>query len=469
VHGRVVAWHGKQAVNDRAVVLGALIGLLSTVICAPTQAQTDIPKTQHSAPAAVQSGGAEVAKSKRSRDSAVDGSGALRGSVEAPEGGPAVATAARVIQRAGRTVFELDLSRRVAVQAFALAGPPRVVIDVSDLEFALPAGVGQRGHGLVSAFRFGQFAPGRSRIVLDATTAVRVARAEVVPGGNPQTARLLVEIETGTADAPVTAEPLRSVAVPSPALSPAVSSAAPSKPGSKTGGAFIVVIDPGHGGIDGGASGGAQVVEKDIVLAVARQLKSVLEARKRYDVRMTRDKDAFVSLDQRVALSQAAGAHLFISIHADSVGDAAVARTARGASIYTLSETASNQAAQQFAEKENAADAASGMGSAETTEREQVNSILVDLVKRETQNFSLEFKSLLLDRLRPAQMLGRDPSRAAAFKVLRQTQTPTVLIELGFLTHETDAQQMLTSDWQKRIASTIATAVDSYAARRAAQ
>jgi N-acetylmuramoyl-L-alanine amidase len=469
VHGRSVARHGKQVINV-AHVLGAVwCALFCGFPYVAARAQTEIPKTQPSAsasgPSGRQSGVAEGAKSKPLKDGSANGSGELRGRLESPTVGSAVATAVRVAQRGARTVFELDLSRRVAVQAFALAAPPRVVIDVSDLEFALPAGVGQRGHGLVSAFRYGQFAPGRSRIVIDATTAVRVTRAEVVAGGTPQSARLLVEIEIGTADSIATPEPDQTGALASPIVEPALAAGVPAP--SK--GAFVIMIDAGHGGIDGGASGGAQVVEKDIVLAVARQLKAALDGRKRYDVRMTRDKDAFVSLDQRVALSEAAGAHLFISIHADSVGDASVAKTARGASIYTLSETASNQAAQRFAEKENAADAASGITSVEATEREQVSSILADLVKRETQNFSLEFKSLLLDRLRPAQMLGRDPSRAAAFKVLRQTKTPTVLIELGFLTHETDSQQMLTADWQKRIAGTIAVAVDSYAARRAAR
>jgi N-acetylmuramoyl-L-alanine amidase len=146
---------------------------------------------------------------------------------------------------------------------------------------------------------------------------------------------------------------------------------------------------------------------------------------------------------------------------------ATLARTAHGATIYTLSETASNQAAQQLAEKENAADQAGGLVGASDADATQVSNILADLVKRETHNFSLNFKSLLIDRLRPSSMLARDPSRAAAFKVLRQAQTPTVLIELGFLTHEMDAQQMQTADWQKRITTAIAAAIDTYAVKRA--
>jgi N-acetylmuramoyl-L-alanine amidase len=288
VHAISVAWHGKQAVNalGRSVlVAGALAGNLLCTQAAfaqtqtqiQNQAQTDVPKSLPSATTAAQSGqsaqsgGAEFAKSKRADDHA---GGSSRAGPDVLGSGSAVATAVRVLQRGARTLFELDVSRRVAMQVFALAGPPRVVIDVTDLEFALPAGIGQRGHGLVAAFRYGQFAPGRSRIVIDATTAVRVSRAEVVPGMSPQKARLQIEIETGTADPPAMAEAVQPGPVPAAIAGPPLSSSSPTKPAA----GFIVMIDPGHGGVDGGASGGAQVIEKEIVLAVARQLKSALEA-----------------------------------------------------------------------------------------------------------------------------------------------------------------------------------------------
>ena len=178
---------------------------------------------------------------------------------------------------------------------------------------------------------------------------------------------------------------------------------------------------------------------------------------------MTRTTDTFVELDRRVALSESAGANLFISIHADAVDDPILARSARGATIYTLSERASSEAAQALAEKENAADMAGGAYAADAADSGQINGILADLVQRETLNFSAAFQHLLIERMRPAHMLARDPARSAAFKVLRQSQTPTVLIELGFVSNLADAAQMLATDWQKQAATAIASAVIAYA------
>lgn len=449
--------HFRSRVIAHVLLAGVVAVLEAAGIVVAARAQTEIAKSHGPLPAdpAV----AEVPKS-RPKVAVPD--------VVAPEvrpiavEGPAVATAASLhggATAAGpRFVFALSLSKPVDASVFVLANPSRVVIDVPHLDFALPPGVG-RSHGHAGwEFRYGVFSAGRSRIVIEAAWAARIARTQMVPATATSPASLQVTIEPATGGV---------VAAPA---TPPVAATAPAKPfvERKVQGRFVVMIDPGHGGIDGGAMSQTHVVEKDIVLQVAHHLKAALDGRHGYDVRMTRVGDTFVSLDRRVEVSQAAGADLFISIHADSVGDAAVARTARGATVYTLSETASNEAARQLAEKENAADAAGGLDGAEAGDEGQVNSILADLVKRETQNFSHEFRSLLIDRLRPTQMLGRDPSRAAAFKVLRQVQTPTALVELGFLTHEMDAQQMQTAAWQKRIAVAIAAAIDTYAGRRLA-
>jgi N-acetylmuramoyl-L-alanine amidase len=449
VHAHTVARHGKQLVNGSVFRMIGLLFVAGLWLCmpSPVAAQTEVPKTRNSTLDGVQAGRTEVAK--RPTSSPRDGAAT---DIET------AITAAQLRVEGARTILELHTTQTVAPQVFVLSQPDRVIIDVTETEFRLPPNAGQTGAGLVAGFRYGLVAAGRSRIVVDAIRPVRVKRSAMTAAAPGRPAHFEVELEAASAEwAPAVLPQAHQTTTPSKAL-----------PERKPNAKFVVMIDPGHGGIDGGAMSGTRVIEKDLTLAVARQLKAALDARQTYDVRLTRNADTFVSLDARVELSQAAAADLFISIHADSVGDPALARTAHGATIYTLSETASNQAAQQLAEKENAADQAGGLVGTSDADATQVGSILADLVKRETHNFSLQFKGLIIDRLRPSNMLARDPSRAAAFKVLRQIQTPTVLIELGFLTHEMDAQQMQTADWQKRIAGAIALAVDSYAARRSA-
>ena len=360
----------------------------------------------------------------------------------------------------GHTMFELLLDRSVAMHVFALANPYRVVIDLPEIEFRLPEDVGRTPVGLIGGFRFGLFAPGSSRIVIDTVGPVRIARSSANARGNG--VAQIFELQSITPEAFAATVAATPAKTPNTIFRPTITASEQTGPRDDR---FVVMIDPGHGGVDGGAVG-THVVEKDIVLAVARQLKAILEATGRYDVRTTRLSDTFVGLDQRVAMSAAANANLFLSIHADSVGDASLARSVRGATVYTLSDKASNLAAQSLADKENSADASGGLTTNGADDRGQVNSILADLMKRETQGFSSEFQQLLLERMRPGNLLARDPARAAAFRVLRQMQTPTVLLELGFISHQTDAEQMQAAEWQKRIATTIAAAIDAYALKR---
>ncbi len=426
-------------------------------------AQTEIPKTR---------GGTEAPKQAPSKPSGDKTNDRLPGhaepappSVIAPPAGPAKATGIAIATQGASTRVTLSLTAAADLQVFTLADPYRLIIDAADVDFELPASLARQSGGLVQSLRFGLIAPGRSRIVIDLSgpAAVTDNRDSVAKARGP--AQLQISLTPSTPEGFATALARQPPPAPPPQPSvpwqPSVKRDENAKP--------VIVIDPGHGGIDGGAVGAANVVEKDLVLAVSRQLRQLLAATGRYDVRMTRATDTFVSLDARVAFSRAAEASLFVSLHADSVADAALAQKAHGATIYTLSETATNSAAQRLADKENAADARVGLSASSLSESEQIKSILSDLVHRETQNFSMKFKKLVVDRMGRDRLLARDPARAAAFRVLRQENTPSVLIELGFLTNAEEVQEMQTPAWQQKVARAITTAVDAFFDKRQAR
>lgn len=379
--------------------------------------------------------------------------------------GSASATAASLSGDAHRTTFRLDLSAGVMAEIYTLANPYRVIVDLPDVAFDLPDGTGQAGLGLVSTFRYGLFAEHKARVVLDTTGPVRIERAGMTAAGEGSGVVFTFDMIT-TDPASFGLGTGAGKAAESAATPPPGEGAEAAKP--RPAGKARIMIDPGHGGIDAGAVSASNVLEKDIVLAVARELASQLAASGRYDVRLTRTSDVFVSLDQRLNLSRTEGADLFISLHADSLAERSAAQAIRGATIYTLAERASDEQARRMAEKENASDLIAGLNVADGPGDDEVKSILFDLMKRETANFSADFSNVLVRKLKGTAPLSRAPQRSAAFKVLKQTHAPSVLIELGYLSHPEDEKLLNTSTWHRSIAAAIAAAIDAYFAKRTA-
>lgn len=363
-------------------------------------------------------------------------------------------TESRLLGDAARTRLVMDVDAAFDITAFVLADPNRVVVDLPEVAFRLAPTAGREGRGLVSAFRFGQFAAGRSRIVLDLKEPARVERSRVAPAADGRPAQLIVELVRATREEFLRAVRRDTAATPAPPRPPGAPPAA-ADPRARAD-LPLVVLDPGHGGVDVGAStSDGHHHEKAIVLDFARTLRSVLERSGRVRVAMTRDGDTFVRLDERVGFARERQAALFLSIHADSFARPLLGVS--GASVYTLSERASDREAAAYAERENRADMFAG---AETAPQEDtVADILFDLMHRETKNFSVVFARRLVDEMRPHVRFVRNPHRFAGFRVLRAPDVPSALLELGYLSSREDVRQLLDPEWRSRTAEAIARAV----------
>lgn len=376
-------------------------------------------------------------------------------SVEPPSG-PAVAMAARLAGDSQRTRVVIDLSRKVEFRAFTLANPYRVIIDLTDVNFTLKSDASEMRRGLVSAYRFGVFAPGKARMVLDASEPVLIDKAFIIEAQDDQPARLVVDLVKTDASGFGQAQ-ASAVAETAPAAVPAE---APS-PGDKR---PVIVLDPGHGGIDSGTTGASAFTEKTIVLEVALALRDKLERTGRFRVVMTRTTDTFITLGDRVRLARASHASLFVSIHADAL--AAGDGRAQGASVYTLSDTASDSDAAHLAEKENKADLIAGVDLAD--ENSQVADILYDLVQRETKSFSALFARTLVGTMKTAARLHKSPIKSAGFRVLKAHDVPSVLVELGYMSSPQDLKQMTSDAWRDKVTDAMQTAINDFFTTRVA-
>jgi N-acetylmuramoyl-L-alanine amidase len=366
----------------------------------------------------------------------------------------------RLEPRGSGVRFSITVSAPVKARFVALSDPLRLVADLDEVNFQAMAAPARRGGSaasavspvaaLVAGFRAGLVAPGRSRMVFDLAQPARVVSSELRMRG-PGLHEWTIDFEPvprSAFDAAVregAAERARDALAP---LQPSPANPAETRP--------LVVIDPGHGGIDPGAVAGP-VMEKNLVLAIGRQLRDALEASGRVRVLMTRSDDRFLSLSERVRVAREANASLFVSLHADSLS---AAQEVRGATIYTGSERATDAESARLAQKENAADA---VGGAETTEpQEEVADILMDLARRETRVLSQAIAARLVTEMSGAVRMHRIPQRSAGFRVLTAPDVPSILLELGYMSSRDDIALMTSPAWQRTAAEAIARAVDRH-------
>jgi len=378
-----------------------------------------------------------------------------------------IASDVRVAGDDKQTRFILDLDQKIDARAFVLGDPYRVVVDIPQVTFKLPSDAGSTGRGLIRAFRYGLVMPGGSRLVFDLTGPAKIEKSYVMDAANGQPARLVVELVAVERAAFKSTQPVEE----KPALRPGIVREASAAPAETTGTANsaksadprpVIVIDPGHGGLDNGTQAPTGESEKTIVLDFAKALRDRIEKGGKFRVVMTRDDDTFIPLGDRVKIARANTAALFVSIHADALpkreGDA------QGATIYTLSDKASDAEAEKLAEAENKADAIAGINL--TEEPADVADILIDLTQRETRTFSSRFAHILANEMKTVARMHKRPLKSAGFRVLKAHDVPSVLVELGYVSNKADLQHLVSESWRSRTVGSVAQAVDAFLGKR---
>jgi N-acetylmuramoyl-L-alanine amidase len=374
-----------------------------------------------------------------------------------PDAAPSqpIVMGARVGEHPGLTRFVLELSDPVTPRVFTLADPDRVVIDLPDVLWRIGAPEQPSGRGAIRSYRYGTFRPGESRIVIDLNRPVSLAPLLMIPPKDGNGYRIVLDLSPTSHEqfAKAAGWPEEVLATRNAGMRAKADNFATVVTGSSSS-PKVVVMDAGHGGLDSGTVGVSGMREKDLVLDEARRVAGVLEKRG-YVVYLTRDKDVYISLNERVNTARDHRADLFISLHADSNPSPDV----YGASIYTLSEAGSDREAVELARKENQSDIVAGVDL--SGQSSPVASILIGLAQRDTINRSVNFAETLVGQLgRVTDTLPRAPHRSAAFVVLKAPDVPAVLIELGYLTSPRDCAQMGTEQWRNDVSLAIADAVD---------
>ena len=363
---------------------------------------------------------------------------------------PAIAFASSAVGDDKRFRLWLDFDKPVVPKAYVLNNPRRLIVDLPEVVFSLGEGASQSRSSLVEKLQFGTVAPGRSRVVLSLNQPVMIKNQEFKQGVEENRHRFVLDI----------------VVTSNETFEKAAIAAAKANSGGKVAWKgdrieqaktndrkFTIVIDPGHGGIDGGAVGKGKSVEKNITLSFAKSLKAKFADKKKFRVVLTREADVFVQLDERLNIARRNKADLMISIHADSLRQSRI----RGATIYTLSREGTDELSRQLAEKQNRADLIAGLDLPEV--KEDVSDILIDLTRRETEAFSVQFAKELVGKFQKGIKLIKNPHRGADFFVLRAAEVPSVLLELGYLSNRNDERLMRSKKWQNLATELLADAI----------
>ena len=400
-------------------------------------------------------------------------------------GDRAQATALRAADHDGITRVVLDLNDAVPFQVAGVADA--VDVQLPGMDWRVGGGLSTRAVGLLRGYSYTVVAEDRGILHLNFSQPVAIKASFIIPPPMGGSYRLVLDFAPASSSAPKAAgdrvasgpvpapQSIRPAVTPPPAsaaqapiataprLVPAALPVAPvaaSDPKARKAahpGKPIIVLDPGHGGIDPGAISLSGAYEKNIVLALARDIKAQLDKGNKVTCLLTRDRDVFVALRDRVAIGRADHADLFVSLHADTVADP----TIRGLSVYTLSQTSSDAEAQALADKENKADIVAGIDL--SNESPEVTNILIDLVQRESMNLSAVFAQKLIRSVeRETRILLQNTHRFAGFAVLKAPDIPSVLVETGYLSNESDEQMLRRPEYRAKLAAALAKAIEQF-------
>ena len=382
----------------------------------------------------------------------------------------------RIGEYKNETRFVIDISESVEFNIFTLYNPSRIVIDLPDVDWKLPDDIMERQSalrfGIINRFRYGYFRPGLSRVVLDIEKPAKVKKSFILSPNEGKQYRLVIDLEVIKQNKYLDSVELTRKAgkkssdkrskyrvydILPPHKKPLIVNDNSSETLSTR--VPVIVIDPGHGGIDPGSTSG-RIFEKHITLSAAKEMKKHLESLGQYKVFLTRTRDTFIRLRKRRTIARNYKADLFVSLHADAIRN----KNIRGLSIYTLSERASDKEAAYLAEQENKADLIAGIDL--STESKEVANILIDLAQRETMNESSRLAYELVKYIRKFSRTLSNAHRFAGFAVLKSPDMPSILIEMGFLSNRGDEKVLSDPIRRAKLARIIADAIDHYFRRR---